>query len=681
MALSWDAVGSQTDVEVLAMVSLSRMLASESFGVAVRGSGTGTTNNSYILAVTPASGFQAIRTIGTAFSTLNTFGTTHNSARYYLRLRLSGTDLKARAWVVGETEPSTWNYEVVDTNHTSGWVGFYGNLSSNNAPRYCDFISVDAAGGTAPMPGATLASGQFAEDFSTQTVGTPSGFTPQWNTTAGTWDIVDETPGALPNELTRLWRSTTNSTYAVLDETGSTGGKVLSVGYGAIVRSAVVKVGQSDFADQEIVARVSANTLNATTTSAYRAAVSARTFGAAIGGANGYVFGLSHSTASPRRWRLNKYVNNASTILYQSANDAWDADTDYFIKIEVRGTQIQVRAWEVTDPEPSTWLATVTDTALTTGVPAIIKEFAGQSTSYDLTLGYGRWDTFSYQTPADSFGTLEGYLPPLGSELTGVAVTPISATLDANLPTLTAELTGTYSVVQDATLDASLPTLTAELEGRKQQDINAILGTDLPILSAELTGVFVAANLATLDADLPSLTGELTGLVDAPNFATLDASLPHLDSALTGLIVFVQTATLDAELPKLTAALNGFAYTPFFGGVPLAIEGQEVRVMRLSPMAQPAPQMRRRFGGMVSTISTGPGTSRFRGWNVTVGPFEEDQARTVIASFLTPGPKIADGFLVGSEPTDVYIENVQSNSSDIRDLVTIDFAMRERFGR
>jgi hypothetical protein len=680
MGLAWDAVGTQTDVEVLAMVSLSRMVSGEGFGVTLRGSGTGTQRNAYFFVVTPFSGFQVIRRIGTGVATLNTFGSTNNSSRYWLRFRANGTDLKARAWVVGEAEPSAWGYETTDSNHASGWVGLYGQIASNDAPRYCDFISVDANGGTAPYPGASLVSGQWAEDFSSLSTGSPTGFTPEWNTATGTWDIVTDTPGVLPNKLTRIWRSTNNNTFTILDAAGATGGKVLSTGYGSITRALVVPSEETAFADQEIFATIASGAPLSTTTY-WRSAIVARASGAALTGANGYVFGMRTSTGAPGRWVLSKYVNNAVTQLWNNNADEWSADTFYSVRMLVKGNTISVKWWDASTAEPSSWTQVVTDSSLTTGVPGLMQEYAAGATTYDLELDYSRWDVFQYQVPADSEGVVDAYLPPLSAELEGSAGTPQPATLDAFLPPLSAELTGTYSVVQDATLDASLPPLSAELEGRKQLDIDGTLDASLPPLSSEITGVFVPANFASLDANLPALAADLTGMVDAPTFATLDASLPRLDAELLGVRVLVQTATLDASLPRLDASLFGFRYRPVAPTVPFAVNGQVWKVMRFEPQAQPAPQLRRRFSGLVSTVATGPGFSRHRSWNVAIGPFDEEEAREVVADLLSPGLKLIDGFLVAGGLIDGYVEQVVAQSSDIRDLITVGFVLRERSGR
>lgn len=62
---------------------------------------------------------------------------------YTIKFSLSGTALKARIWVKGTTEPSTWNIDATDSTYTSGnlvglfsqsgtiaWNGYFTNLKS-----------------------------------------------------------------------------------------------------------------------------------------------------------------------------------------------------------------------------------------------------------------------------------------------------------------------------------------------------------------------------------------------------------------------------------------------------------------------------------------------------------------------------------------------------------------------
>jgi phage replication-related protein YjqB (UPF0714/DUF867 family) len=55
------------------------------------------------------------------------------NARFRVRLQVSGTALRARAWLDGTTEPTTWDVDTTDTALTAaGQIGMRGILSSSN---------------------------------------------------------------------------------------------------------------------------------------------------------------------------------------------------------------------------------------------------------------------------------------------------------------------------------------------------------------------------------------------------------------------------------------------------------------------------------------------------------------------------------------------------------------------
>lgn len=67
---------------------------------------------------------------------------------YWLRFRVNGTNLQARFWAEGETEPAGWTVTATDGDITAaGWAGV-GRFSQNNIVDW-DYVNIATAGDTA----------------------------------------------------------------------------------------------------------------------------------------------------------------------------------------------------------------------------------------------------------------------------------------------------------------------------------------------------------------------------------------------------------------------------------------------------------------------------------------------------------------------------------------------------
>lgn len=77
------------------------------------------------------------KVVGGVFTTIGISdlipGTYGPGSRYWMRFYCKGSDLRAKGWAVGTTEPETWNITAVDTDLTDpGDVGVRSNLQINN---------------------------------------------------------------------------------------------------------------------------------------------------------------------------------------------------------------------------------------------------------------------------------------------------------------------------------------------------------------------------------------------------------------------------------------------------------------------------------------------------------------------------------------------------------------------
>lgn len=124
-------------------------------------------------------------------------------------------------------------------------------------------------------------------------------------------------------------------------------------------------------ADMDVVAEVRLSGQNPSGAN-YQARVVAR---AQADARNGYTAVLTHTTAGALRWSLQRVVNGggtgtltlgSGTLLASGA-----AGTKWWIRLDVRGTQIKARFWQDGTTEPSTWKANVTDGRWASGRPAL----------------------------------------------------------------------------------------------------------------------------------------------------------------------------------------------------------------------------------------------------------------------------------------------------------------------
>lgn len=69
----------------------------------------------------------------------------------WMRLRVNGSDIKAKLWAAFEPEPTDWLIEITDATTTAaGWSGLMGYDSSSD-PYYFAYFAAGSGGDTAPM--------------------------------------------------------------------------------------------------------------------------------------------------------------------------------------------------------------------------------------------------------------------------------------------------------------------------------------------------------------------------------------------------------------------------------------------------------------------------------------------------------------------------------------------------
>ena len=149
-ALSYDKVGTASDVELLGLFRVSELSQSPTAGgrLFLRGSGSSGSESGYLFNVRD-SRFGIWVYDGGGSSRLAEWGTPADGQWYFTQFRAAGGRLRARVWPADTDEPTDWDADVTDASLASGWVGV-GSYS-----EFADdwgYLSVGVGGETAPMP-------------------------------------------------------------------------------------------------------------------------------------------------------------------------------------------------------------------------------------------------------------------------------------------------------------------------------------------------------------------------------------------------------------------------------------------------------------------------------------------------------------------------------------------------
>lgn len=191
-ALSWDDAGTPTDVETLALVVCDNW-AQERFGIVLRGSGAAGSENAWVAQLRGDRDLEIAYYDSGFFNSQGQVGPTPaDGEQFWIRFRLSSTTVRAKAWRVHDGEPD-WQFdEVVNQVTGSGWAGLFA-FDNDGDDKWCLYLSVDAAGGTAPAPDETPGTDQWVTDFSEYATGAqPADWTERWETAGSTWSVEDE---------------------------------------------------------------------------------------------------------------------------------------------------------------------------------------------------------------------------------------------------------------------------------------------------------------------------------------------------------------------------------------------------------------------------------------------------------------------------------------------------------
>ena len=152
-AISWDAVGTPADVEVLDKFRVPAFTDGVDLGyharVHLRSASQNGTELGYWLEIDGVEGaFRLGKYSEDGMATMQRFGTPEENTFFYRRFRAEGETVQAKVWPASEPEPAGWDVEVTDSDHTDGWVGL-GSFDTGTVQT--DVFSVATGGESAPL--------------------------------------------------------------------------------------------------------------------------------------------------------------------------------------------------------------------------------------------------------------------------------------------------------------------------------------------------------------------------------------------------------------------------------------------------------------------------------------------------------------------------------------------------
>ncbi len=152
-AISWDTVGTPSDVEVLDKVRVPTFDNDEDLGyyarVHLRSSyAHGRELGYWVEMEEAADGFRLVKYSADGMTILDRFGTPSENTFFYRRFRAEGDRLRVKVWEATEPEPDAWDVDVTDADHDDGWVG----LGSYDPGAFqTDVLGVATDGGTVQL--------------------------------------------------------------------------------------------------------------------------------------------------------------------------------------------------------------------------------------------------------------------------------------------------------------------------------------------------------------------------------------------------------------------------------------------------------------------------------------------------------------------------------------------------
>jgi streptogramin lyase len=260
---------------------------------------------------------------------------------YSLRFSAIGTTLSAKVWPASTAEPATWTTTVTDSGLASGQAGVRMQVPSG--------VSVSFTSFQADIPGGA------------SSTATPTA-TPTATATATVTPTVTPTPTGTPTALAQDSFQRANQTHWGIASNGQTWGGDANTAGAFSISSNTGLVSNTSTSYSAVLGATATNSeiyMNASISN-----FASNNFGGVLRWTDGNDWYKAYIDGN--NLIIQKKVSGTSTTL-QSVPFAAKAGTSYTIHFRVVGSTLTANVWPSSGTEPSGWMATATDTSLTSG--------------------------------------------------------------------------------------------------------------------------------------------------------------------------------------------------------------------------------------------------------------------------------------------------------------------------
>jgi streptogramin lyase len=276
---------------------------------------------------------------------------------YSLRFSAIGTTLSAKVWPASTAEPATWTTTVTDSGLASGQAGVRMQVPSGVTVLFTSF-QADIPGGSSPTT-------------------TPTATATATPTTTAT-PTVTATPTGTPTALAQDSFQRANQAHWGIASNGQTWGGDANTAGAFSISSNTGLVSNTSTSYSAVLGATATNSeiyMNASISN-----FASNNFGGVLRWTDGNDWYKAYIDGN--NLIIQKKVSGTSTTL-QSVPFAAKAGTSYTIHFRVVGSTLTANVWPSSGTEPSGWMATATDTSLTSGYCGM--RFLAQSSTIAVT--------------------------------------------------------------------------------------------------------------------------------------------------------------------------------------------------------------------------------------------------------------------------------------------------------
>ncbi len=332
---------SATDSEVLLTGSASAF-NNANFGAVLRW----TDNNNWYKAYIDGSNLVLQAKVSGAYKTLSVtpFAAAAGTA-YSVRFSAIGTTLSAKVWAASTAEPTTWTATTTASGLTSGRAGMRMQVPNGVTVSFTSF-QADVPGGSSPTPTAT-------------TTATPS---PTAATATASTTTTPTPTGTTSTSLAQDSFQRPNQSHWGVASNGQNWGGDANTANAFSISSNTGRVSNSANSYSAVLGATATNAevfMNASISS-----FANNNFGSVLRWTDGNNWYKAYIDG--HNLIIQKKVSGTSTTL-KSVPFAAQAGISYTIHFRVVGPTLYANVWASAGTEPAGWMATATDTSLTSG--------------------------------------------------------------------------------------------------------------------------------------------------------------------------------------------------------------------------------------------------------------------------------------------------------------------------